>query len=130
MSINRVNISGNLTRDAELRTTANGVNILGFTVAVSDRRKDGNGEWSDFPNYISCSMFGARAEKLSSYLLKGTKVAVEGKLRWSQWQDRDTGKNRSRIEVVVDELELMSRREGGYVAPSAEPSIYDADIPF
>ncbi len=154
MSINRVIISGNLTRDPELRQTASGMPILGFGVAVNDRRKNSQtGEWEDCPNYIDCTMFGARAQSLSQYLSKGSKVAIEGKLRWSQWE-RD-GQKRSKIEVIVDELEFMSSRNndssqgaaGGYnsyqpVTAPAQPaqtmapvidasaSVYDEDIPF
>ena len=112
MSINRVNISGNLTRDPELRATASGTQVLSFGVAVNDRRRNPQtGEWEDYPNFIDCTMFGARAEALSRYLSKGTKVAIEGKLRWSQWE-RD-GQKRSKIEVIVDELEFMTSRNDG-----------------
>ena len=111
MSINRVNISGNLTRDPELRATQSGSSILTFGVAVNDRRRNPQtGEWEDYPNYIDCVVFGNRAEPLSRYLSKGTKVAVEGKLRWSQWE-RD-GQKRSKIEVIVDEVEFLSSRQG------------------
>ncbi|MCD8317069.1 MAG: single-stranded DNA-binding protein [Eggerthellaceae bacterium] len=109
MSINRVIISGNLTRDPELRQTQSGLPVLGFGVAVNDRRKNQQtGEWEDYPNFIDCTMFGARAQSLSRYLSKGQKVSIEGKLRWSQWE-RD-GQKRSKIEVIVDELEFMSAR--------------------
>ena len=149
MSINRVVISGNLTRDPELRSTAGGLPVLGFGVAVNDRRKNQQtGEWEDYPNFIDCTMFGARAESLSRFLSKGTKVSIEGKLRWSQWERE--GQKRSKIEVIVDELEFMSSRNdsssyggghtGGYSAPAAAPaaapvvdassSVYDEDIPF
>ncbi len=151
MSINRVIISGNLTRDSELRSTASGLPVLGFGVAVNDRRKNQQtGEWEDYPNFIDCTMFGARAESLSRDLSKGTKVSVEGKLRWSQWERE--GQKRSKLEVIVDELEFMSSRNsdsssygGGYAAPAAAPapapaavppvvdassSVYDEDIPF
>ena len=146
MSINRVIISGNLTRDPELRSTASGLPVLGFGVAVNDRRKNQQtGEWEDYPNFIDCTMFGTRAESLSRYLTKGAKVSIEGKLRWSQWE-RD-GQKRSKIEVIVDELEFMSARSdssGGHApasptaAPSPAPSpainatssVYDEDIPF
>ena len=112
MSINRVIISGNLTRDPELRQTGGGTQVLSFGVAVNDRRRNQQtGEWEDYPNFIDCTMFGARAEALSRYLYKGTKVAIEGKLRWSQWE-RD-GQKRSKIEVIVDELEFMSGRNDG-----------------
>lgn len=118
MSINRVNISGNLTRDPEMRATQSGTSILTFSVAVNDRRRNPQtGEWEDVPNYIDCVVFGNRAEPLSRFLSKGTKVAVEGKLRWSQWE-RD-GQKRSKIEVIVDEVEFLSSRnqqqgQGGY----------------
>ncbi len=112
MSINRVVISGNLTRDPELRRTQSGMAILSVGVAVNDRRRNQQtGEWEDYANYIDCTMFGNRAESLSNILTKGMKVAIEGKLRWSQWE-RD-GQKRSKIEVVVDDLEFMSSRNGG-----------------
>ena len=107
MSINRVCISGNLGNDAELRNTASGMGVLSFNVAVSDRRKNiGSGDWEDYTNWIPCTMFGTRAEKLAQYLTKGTKVAIEGKLRWSQWEK--DGQKRSKVEVIVDDVELMS----------------------
>ena len=116
MSINRVVISGNLTRDAELRRTQSGMAILNIGVAVNDRRRNQQtGEWEDYANFVDCTMFGNRAESLSNYLSKGTKVAIEGKLRWSQWERE--GQKRSKLEVIVDELEFTSsrdRQQGGY----------------
>lgn len=132
MSINKAVISGNLTRDSELRSTASGYPILGFCVAVNDRIKE-NGEWIDKPNYIDCTMFGSRAEKLAQFLHKGTKVVVEGRLRWSQWGQE--GQKRSKIEVIVDELEFMTRGDSSYTgynnastyAPPAQA--YGAPVP-
>lgn len=112
MSINRVVISGNLTRDPELRRTQSGMAIMGIGVAVNDRRRNPQtGEWEDYANYIDCTMFGNRAESLSNILTKGMKVAIEGKLRWSQWE-RD-GQKRSKIEVIVDEVDIMTTRNSG-----------------
>ena len=160
MSINRVNISGNLTRDPELRATASGTQVLSFGVAVNDRRRNPQtGDWEDYPNFVDCTMFGTRAEAVSRYLQKGSKVAIEGKLRYSSWE-RD-GQRRSKLEVIVDEIEFMSRGQnqggysqdggssygggysGGYAAPAAQPApaptpvqappavdVYDEDIPF
>lgn len=143
MSINRVVITGNLTRDPELRTTAGGTAVMSFGVAVNDRRKNpATGEWEDYPNFVDCTMFGARAEAVSRYLSKGSKVAIEGKLRYSSWE-RD-GQRRSKLEVIVDEIEFMSRQQDqapqGYApqqapqrpqAPQAPaPDVYDEDIPF
>lgn len=155
MSINRVVISGNLTRDPEIRNTQSGMAVMGFGMAVNDRRKNPHtGEWEDYANYIDCTMFGTRAESVSRFLSKGTKVTVEGKLRWSQWE-RD-GQKRSKVEVVVDEIELMSGGQRPQQAPQPQmappmqqgyapmmqpqyqqpvpqyqqPAVYDEDIPF
>ena len=157
MSINVVIISGNLTRDPELRHTNGGTAILSFGVAVNDRMKDRDGSWVDRPNFVDCTMFGARAEAVSRYLSKGSKVAIEGKLRYSSWE-RD-GQRRSKLEVIVDEIEFMSmgsqQGDGGYSnapqaprggyaqqpqarpqarvqAPPEQPTegIYEDDIPF
>lgn len=148
MSINRVNITGNLTRDPELRATAGGTQMLAFGVAVNDRRRNQQtGEWEDFPNFVDCIVFGSRAEAVSRFITKGSKVAIEGKLRYSSWETKE-GQRRSKLEVIVDEIEFMSRSNGQQVtSPAAEaakvadtpaygmpqapePELYDADIPF
>lgn len=143
MSINRVSITGNLTRDPELRVTAGGTQVLSFGVAVNDRRRNPQtGEWEDYPNFVDCTMFGTRAEAVSRFLAKGNKVAIEGKLRYSSWEK--DGQRRSKLEVVVDEIEFMSQRQGAAApaaapvaapapAPAAAPpsvDLYDEDIPF
>ena len=122
MSINRVTISGNLTRDAELRQTQGGTSVLSIPVAVNDRRRNQQtNEWEDHANFVDCVLFGRRAEALAPKLRKGQKVAIEGKLRYSSWE-RD-GQRRSKLEVMVDEVELMSPK--GQQAP-----VYDEDVPF
>ena len=151
MGINCVCISGNLTRDAELRATSGGTAVLGLGIAVNDRRKNPQtGEWEDYPNFVDCTMFGTRAEKLAPYLTKGTKVAIDGKLRYSSWEK--DGERRSKLEVIVDEIEFMSRRDDASavdahvgqqqsVQPAASAhhqqspaavagAVYDSDIPF
>ncbi len=154
MSINRVNITGNLTRDPELRATASGTQVLSFGVAVNDRRRNARtGEWEDYPNFVDCTMFGNRAEAVGRFLTKGMKVAIEGKLHYSSW-DKD-GQKRSKLEVIVDELDVMVRREQGACAPvddlaatvpaqpaapqwnaqqayaaAPQPEFYDEDVPF
>lgn len=137
MSINRVNISGNLTRDPELRATPSGQQVLTFGVAVNDRRRNQQGEWEDVPNYVDCVVFGSRAEALSKYLSKGSKVAIEGKLRYSSWETKD-GQHRSKLEVSVDEIEFMSPKPTSStpkppappVSPAPPADVYDEDIPF
>ena len=110
MSINHSTLSGNLTRDAELRYSEGGVAILSFGLAFNDRRKRKDGdEWEDVANFIDCVLFGNRAEALEPYLLKGTKVCLDGKLRWGQWET-DDGDKRSKIELIVNEIEFMAPR--------------------
>lgn len=129
MSINRVTITGNLTRDPELRSTAGGTSVLKMGVAVNDRAKNQQtGEWEDRPNFIDVVMFGARAESVSRFLSKGSKVAIEGKLRWSSWETPQ-GEKRSKIEVVVDEIEFMSSRDGGSAMGGGGSSYADAPAP-
>lgn len=143
MSINRVVISGNLTRDPELRQTAGGLPVLGFSVAVNDRRKNqSTDEWEDYPNFVDCTLFGARAASVAKFLSKGAKVAIDGKLRWSQWEK--DGHKRSKLEVIVDELEFMSRNGNGNgqsqdasayqamqdMSGGAAVPVYESDIPF
>lgn len=125
-NINSVHISGNLTRDSELRSANNGTAILNFSVAVNDRRKVGE-EWQDVPNYIDCVVFGPRAVSLHNLLKKGAKVAIDGKLRWSSWETKE-GSKRSKLEVVVDEMELMSAPKQKQAAPTS--AAYDEDVPF
>lgn len=141
MSINRVVVSGNLTRDPELSMTGGGMAVLRMGIAVNDRRKNQQtGEWEDVPNFFDVKVFGQRGESLSRFLSKGSKIAVEGKLSWSSWEDKNTGDKRSKVEIIADNIEFMSSREGGSgggggyngpssrPAPSAEP--IDEDIPF
>lgn len=106
MSINRVVLSGNLTRDAELRATAGGTSVLAIGVAVNERRRQGD-EWVDCANYVDCTMFGRRADAIARYLVKGTKVCIEGRLHYGSWEQ--DGQRRSKLTVNVDEIEFMSR---------------------
>ena len=144
MSINRVVISGNLTRDPELRQTAGGLPVLGFSVAVNDRRKNPQtGEWEDVTNFVDCTMFGARAASVARFLGKGSKVAIDGKLRYSSWEK--DGQKRSKLEVIVDDIEFLSRGNTGgqqqHQQQQAAPTVsfagqqvtmqpYTEDIPF
>ena len=129
MSINKAIISGNLTRDPEARQTAGGMTVLNFGVAVNERIKNKqSGECEDRPNFIDCVMFGTRAEAVSKFIGKGSKVAIEGKLRWSQWET--DGQKRSKIEIVVDEIEFMSRNQEqqAYGAQPEQPQQQGAPV--
>ena len=139
MSINKVVITGNLTRDPEARTTASGTSILAFSVAVNDRRRDSStGEWSDYANFIDCTMFGNRVDFFSRNLAKGSRVVVEGRLHWNQWEAKD-GTKRSKVEIFVEDMELMSQTkeatsdnaQSGQDADLSSGGIYAAeDFPF
>ena len=141
MSINRVNVSGNLTRDPELRATQGGTSVLRIGLAVNDRaRNQQTGEWEDRANFVDCVVFGKRAEALAGMLAKGQRVAIDGRLRYSSWEAQD-GSRRSKLEVVVEEIEFMSPRQGGgrQAAPAAAApatsaagagDLYDEGIPF
>lgn len=124
MAINKATITGNITRDPELRQTQGGTSILSIGVAVNDRRKNQQtGEWEDYPNFIDCKLFGNRATGVAPHLQKGMKVAIEGKLNQSRWQ-ADDGTNRSKIEIIVDEIEFMAKRDCSQqqpVQPAPQP---------
>lgn len=143
MSINKVMISGRITRDPELRVTAGGMSVLTIGVAVNERKRNANGEFEDYANFVECSVFGKRADALAKYLAKGTKVVIEGHLHYSSWEDKNGSGRRSKLTVYVDELEFMSARSGGNGAaddrpaetvpePSEAPAAAysDEDIPF
>lgn len=124
MSINRCNISGNIGRDPELRQTQGGTQVLTFSLAVSDRKRNQqSGEWEDVTNWIPCVVFGNRAESLSRLLSKGMKCAVEGKLRQSSYKDK-SGQNRSKIEVIVDEVEFLSGSKAQNRPQQQQPTNY------
>lgn len=130
MSINSVCVSGNLTRDPELRQIPSGTSVLSFSVAVNDRRKDAStGEWRDFPNFIDAVVFGNRSEPLARILRKGSKISLHGKLRQSQWETQD-GQKRSKVEIVADEVELMQQKPEEDRSSMDDGSIYDGSIPF
>ena len=138
MSINRVIFSGNIGKDAELRSTVGGTAVLNFSVAINEHVKQQDGSYADRANWVDCVLFDRRAEALVRYLARGTKVAIDGRLRQNRWQDKATGANRSKLEVVVTEVEFLSPHGDGHqqqapAAPAAaqpQASIYDESIPF
>lgn len=119
MSINSVTISGNLGQDPELKSTQGGTSVLRFRMAVNERRKDQGGEWADYANWVTCVVFGNRADGIAPYLSKGSKVCVQGHLRYSQWEK--DGQSRSSLDVIVDEIEFMSRSDQSAAQPAYQP---------
>lgn len=117
-SINRVVLTGGLTRDPELRSTSGGMSVLSMRLAFSSRGKNPqSGQWEDMPNYIDVTMFGDRAQRLSTVLKKGSSIGVDGKLRWREWESQ-SGEKRQAIEIIADDIEFVGG--GRPDSPSAE----------
>lgn len=111
-NINRVTITGNLTRDPELRQTPNGTAVCTLGVAVNGRRKDESGQWVDKPNYFNVVVWGAQGQNCANYLSKGRPVAVDGRLDWRSWEAKDGSGKRSTIEIVADTVQFLGSRDG------------------
>jgi single-strand DNA-binding protein len=112
-NINRVTITGNLTRDPELRSTPGGTAVCKLRVAVNSRRKDGqSGEWVDKPNYFDVTVWGAQGENCANYLSKGRPVAVDGRLEWREWEAQD-GAKRQAVEIIGESVQFLGSRDGG-----------------
>jgi single-strand DNA-binding protein len=112
-NINVVAITGNLTRDPELRSTPSGTSVCKLRVAVNSRRKDGQtGEWIDKPNYFDVTVWGAQGENCANYLSKGRPVAVDGRLDWREWEAQD-GTKRQGIEIIANSVQFLGSRDGG-----------------
>lgn len=129
MAINSVVVAGNLTYDSELKGEGT---VLKFSLAVNNRKKDPEtGQWGDDPCYVDCVLFGRRAESLAPYLVRGKHVTVSGHLQQSRWATKD-GQKRSKLEIVVDELDLGAKSEQQPAQSSAAVSAdtYEDDIPF
>jgi single-strand DNA-binding protein len=111
-NINRVVISGNLTRDPELRSIPNsGTSVCSLRIAVNSRRKDESGQWVDKPNYFDVTVFGAQGENCAQYLSKGRPVAVDGRLNWREWEK--DGIKRQSVDIIADSVQFLGSREGG-----------------
>jgi single-strand DNA-binding protein len=111
-NLNRVIITGNLTRDPELRNLPSGVAICNLRVAVNSRRKDNQtGEWVDKPNYFNVKVWGPQGENCAQYLSKGRPVAIDGRLDWSEWEDQQ-GNKRQSVDIIADSVQFLGSREG------------------
>jgi len=132
-NINVVAITGNLTRDPELRSTPSGTSVCKLRVAVNSRRKDGqSGEWIDKPNYFDVTVWGAQGENCANYLSKGRPVAVEGRLDWREWETQD-GQKRQAVEIIANSVQFLGSRgdnpnggNGGNGGNTFQPS---SDVP-
>lgn len=110
-NINVVVITGNLTKDPELRSTGGGTSVCELRVAVNSRRKEGQ-EWVDKPNYFNVVVFGAQGENCSTYLSKGRPVAVEGRLDWREWEAKDGSGKRQAVQIIANSVQFLGSRDG------------------
>lgn len=143
-SFNKVILMGNLTRDPELRVTPNGNNICKIGVAVSRVYTKQDGQRQEETTFVDVDIFGRQAEVVSKYFNKGKPILLEGRLKLDQWQDKQSGQNRSKLGVVMESFEFVGSRGegdatgGGYEssspqqrnAPSASYDTPDDDVPF
>jgi single-strand DNA-binding protein len=107
-NVNVVVITGNLTRDPELRSTPGGTSVCKMRVAVNGRRKDGQtGEWVDKPNYFDVTVWGGQGENCANYLAKGRPVAIEGRLDWREWEAKEGGGKRQAVEIVANSVQFL-----------------------
>jgi len=136
-SLNKVFLIGNLTRDPELRVTPKGTAICQFGLAVNRQYKDDTGAMRDETTFVDIEAWGKQGELVAKYLTKGSPAFVEGRLRLDQWEDKTSGQKRSRLKIVLDNVQFLGRPGGGGggqpaaapagaavedAAPAAEPS--------
>jgi single-strand DNA-binding protein len=110
-NMNVVVVTGNLTRDPELRSTPGGTSVCKLRVAVNSRRKDQSGNWVDKPNYFDVTVWGAQGENCANYLSKGRPVAIEGRLDWREWEDQG-GNKRQTVEIIANSVQFLGSRDG------------------
>ncbi len=125
-------ITGNITRDPELRTTPSGSSVCSFSVAVNRTYRDANGEQKEDVSFIDCSAWGKLGEMISQYAKKGSGVLVSGRLSQRSWEDKETKQKRSRVEIVVEDFNFTggANRDGSssYSAPATASSA-SSDVP-
>ena len=125
--LNKVFLIGNLTRDPELRVTPKGTAICQFGLAVNRQFKDESGATRDETTFIDIEAWGKQGELVAKYLAKGSPAMVEGRLKLDQWEDKQSGQKRSKLRVVLDNVQFLSTRGGAGAAPGAGGSTDEVD---
>jgi len=130
VNINRVVLTGNLTRDPEVSSTPGGLSICKLGIAVNTRRKNSEGQWEEKPNYFRVTVFGRQADSCGQYLKKGRPVAIDGRLEWSQWERE--GQKRESIDIIADTVQFLGGRDdagnGNGFSSSIAPT--ESDVPI
>jgi len=111
-NVNVVVITGNLTRDPELRHLGSGTAVCELRLAVNGRRKDQSGNWVEKANYFDVVVWGGQGENCATYLSKGRPVAVEGRLDWSEWEAKDGSGKRQAVRIVANTVQFLGSRDG------------------
>jgi single-strand DNA-binding protein len=112
-NLNRVIITGNLTRDPELNQLPSGTHVCDLRVAVNGRRKDNqSGDWVDKPNYFNVKVWGAQGENVAKFLAKGRSVGIDGRLDWREWEDQQ-GNKRQSVDIIADTVQFLGGRDEG-----------------
>jgi single-strand DNA-binding protein len=131
MNINRVVLTGNLTRDPELRSTGNGLSICKLGIACNTRKRNNStGEWEEKANFFRVTVFGPQGERCSQYLRKGRAVAIDGRLEWSSWET--DGQKRESIDIIADSVQFLGGRDdasngNGFSSSARAP---ESDVPI
>ena len=133
-NINRVIITGNLTRDPELRSTGSGNSVCSLRVACNGRRRNpSTSEWEDQPNYFDVTVWGAQGENCHRYLAKGRPVAVDGRLQWREWTDQN-GNKRQSVDIIAESVQFLGGRDdagnGNGNGFSSSARAQESDVPI
>ncbi len=130
-NINRVILTGNLTRDPELRSLPSGTAVCSLRIACNTRRKGQGGEWEDKPNYFDVTVWGAQGENCARFLSKGRPVAVDGRLRWREWTNPE-GQKRQAVDIIAETVQFLGGREdaGGGNGFSSSVRAAESDVPI
>jgi single-strand DNA-binding protein len=107
-TINRVVLVGRLTRDPELRALPSGTSVCALRIACNSFRRDGEGGFTERPNFFDVSVYGAPAESVNNYTRRGSRVAIDGRLEWREWETADQQK-RQAVSVVADTVQFLDR---------------------
>ncbi|MEA2370242.1 MAG: single-strand DNA-binding protein [Solirubrobacteraceae bacterium] len=108
-NLNVVAITGNLTRDPELRSLPSGSSVCSLRVAVNTQRKNGAGEWEEKPNFFDVTVWGAQGEACARFLSKGRPVAIQGRLEWREWGEE--GQKRQSVDIIADSVQFLGGRD-------------------
>jgi single-strand DNA-binding protein len=131
-NINRVIITGNLTRDPELRSLPSGNSVCSLRVACNGRRKNQDTQqWEEVPNYFDVTVWGAQGENCSKFLRRGRGVAVDGRLQWREWTDKE-GQKRQSVDIVAETVQFLGGRDdaGNGNGFSSGARATESDVPI